>query len=44
MEVTLLGIVRPVKRVQFSKAKSPMEVTLPLTPGIDEGIVTAPPG
>jgi hypothetical protein len=44
MEVTLLGMVTLVNAQQSSNAPPPMEVTAPLTPGIEEDIVTAPPG
>jgi hypothetical protein len=41
MLVTLTGIVTLVKVPLPLNALSPMEVTVPLTPGIDEGIVMA---
>jgi hypothetical protein len=43
MLLTLSGIVTLVTPDRDANALSPMEVTAPGTPGIDEGIVSAPP-
>jgi hypothetical protein len=42
MLVTLSGIVTLLKPLHPQNASDPMAVTVPLTPGIDGGIVTAP--
>jgi hypothetical protein len=44
MLVTLSGMVTPARLEQSRNAWSPMLVTLPVTSGIEDGIVTAPPG
>jgi hypothetical protein len=44
MEVTVPGMVTLVKPLGQENPPPPMEVTVPLTPGIDDGIVMSPAG